>query len=107
MIYQLSKVDYRGDLKTYDNMVLQRLAAKAKEGHFSAARPGMTGTYPALFHTAEMPSEGTNLVYHFAIVETKQSFYQVSAWTLKSRAEENGPALDQVIGSFSSKDDAP
>ena len=56
------------------------------------------------FDAKQFEASGTvdkiKIKYIFTVVDTPDHFYQIVAWTLTSKFEENKPALLDVISSF-------
>jgi len=55
---------------------------------------------PAIQYEIRGGTENINVVYLHTTVETPSMFYQVLAWTLKSRFEKNKSELQEVTNSF-------
>ena len=55
---------------------------------------------PAIQYEIRGSTDNINVVYLHTTVETSQKFYQILAWTVKSRFEKNKSELQEVTNSF-------
>jgi hypothetical protein len=100
MLIRRDKEDFHGDLEAYDQRCIHGFLRDSPDGEVSPAVTLPVGSYPAIRHTFSGTVQDTNIVYHHAAVDTPDAYFEIMAWTTKSRAAASSAALDQIIDSF-------
>lgn len=100
IVLEESKQDIESDLEGYDNLVLANMKEKMSGVNLSEVTIRTLNGLPARQHRLEGTFDRLGIVYHIATVESPEAFYQVLAWTLRSKEPTAKPILEEVINSF-------
>ncbi len=100
MIIPNPRSDYEGSFKEFDELVLEVLLSSLEKTHVSPAENLTIQGHPARRRRVEGTIEKTRVVYYLVTLETKDTYYQIMAWTMPSREMTMKPMLDEVINSF-------
>lgn len=101
MVIESSKVDFVGTLDEFDQASVDHMKSALTDCKVSPAARKMLGDYPARQRTLTgVSKKNNNLFYLHTTVETADGFYQILAWTLRSRESEATPVFDQVLATF-------
>jgi hypothetical protein len=96
-----SKADFSGiDLDGYTELVLDGMRQNMEGASLSSPRELTIGGRPALQHEVRGTVDKTNVVFWVTTVEGTKNYYQVLAWTLASKADDNRSLFEKVITSF-------
>jgi hypothetical protein len=95
----------------FENMTLQKRHQTARDRmlqsmkNASGSEPVAVtiGGYPALQDELSGTKENTKLVFLHTTIETGDHYYQILAWTLKSRWNRNKELLRELTGTFRSE----
>jgi hypothetical protein len=111
-LYSVVLTEARAD---FDEMSLEkysRITRRALMKTLKSPRPAgpkkltIDGS-PAVQYEINGVMDGINVVYLHTIVEGKKNYFQLLAWTMKSKFEAEHPTLDKIVNSFHALDPAP
>ena len=100
MIIPNPRSDYEGSFKEFDELVLEVLLSSLEKSLVSPVESLTIQGHPAQRRRVEGTIEKTRVVYYLVTLETKDTHYQIMAWTMPSREMTMKPMLDEVINSF-------
>jgi hypothetical protein len=97
-----SRVDLssRVTLERYDSLSVELLRSGLSDDTLSEGRAMTIQGRSAIQHVLRGTQDHIGVVYWITTIETPQNFHRVIAWTRASRAAENEPLMQEVIGSF-------
>jgi hypothetical protein len=88
------------DLARYGEIVTETLIENAEIDGRAETRSATINGRPAIHYKISGIVDNMKVVYWLTAVEGTNNYYQVLAWTLASKAEQNGPILQKVVESF-------
>lgn len=100
MVIPNPRSDYEGTFDEFDKLVLEVLLASVEKPEVSASESLTIQGRPARRRRVEGTIEKTRVAYHLVTIETKDTYYQLMAWTMPSREATMRPTIDEVIQSF-------
>lgn len=100
MIIPNPRSDYDGSFEEFDELVLEVLVSSLEKSHASPVENLTIQGHSARRRRVEGTIEKTRVVYYLVTLETKDTYYQIMAWTMPSRELTMKPMLDEVINSF-------
>jgi hypothetical protein len=90
-------------LKQHHQLSRDRMLQKMQNSSATETVPSTIDDHPALQDEVSGTQNGTNVVFLHTTVDEGDYFQQISAWTLKSRWQEQNEQLRQITNSFHSK----
>ena len=88
------------DLARYGEIVSEALVENAQMSEDPETKSTTINGRPAIQYKISGTVDNLKVVYWLTAVEGVNNYYQVLAWTLASKAEDNAPILQQVVESF-------
>lgn len=88
------------NLENFADIVRGNLDSTLKNPTFSATRDTVINGLKAKLFSLSDGSEGVNIYYQFAYIESKNHFYQILTWTLENRKDQFTKDMDKIIASF-------
>jgi hypothetical protein len=96
-----NKSDFVGvDLDLYADETLAILLESLAINGEPTRRALTVNNKPALQYQVRGTINNLQVVYWITSIEGTHNYYQVAAWTLASKAEQNAPVFEQVVQSF-------
>jgi hypothetical protein len=96
------KSDYAGSvtLDHHTDILRKALLDQLKDGDATAPEKVTVSGNEARRYRVSGVKDGVKLAYFMTIVETADHFHHIWAWTEGSKADENGPILNQIADSY-------
>jgi len=91
---------YSNDIKGYSDLVLQGLEQNISESKKSEIIDTTINNMPARLCTISGRVEGVDAFYSLAVIQGKDRYYQILAWTLSSKEHEYKEKMNRLIYSF-------
>ena len=91
----------------YSRITRRALAKSLKSSKTTGPKKLTISSVPALQYQVSGKMDGLDVVYLHTAIEGKKNFYQILAWTQKSKFDTIRPMLDQIISSFQEVEAAP
>lgn len=88
------------NLEEYHNLLKSNLETSIDKASFSTAKDTMINGLKAKLFTASGSTQGIDIFYKFAYIESKAHFYQILTWTLLVRKDKFSKDMDKIIASF-------
>jgi hypothetical protein len=96
-----SKADFVDtEFADYNEIVAESVAANASADETPDGAALTINGRPAMRYEVHGTVDNMKVVYWLTTVDGEQNYYQVLAWTLESKAEQNAPVFDEVVQSF-------
>lgn len=104
MLITENKFDFANDmtLDRFTDITRSAMVKKVAEGDASSSEPVTINGNEGRQYTLEGVVSGVKLSYLVTTVKTASNYHQIIAWTLRSRIDQNRPALLRVTESFRS-----
>lgn len=99
LVISASKADFE-DFGGFEEACLEEAEMAIEDADVGARRALEIGGLPATQYEVSGKVSGLRVVFWYTMVEGRNGFYQVLAWTLPSRKAEAEPTLRDVINSF-------
>lgn len=104
MVLDEPKTDFpissKVDLNAYRDILRPNLEASLEKPSFSPEKDTVINGLKAKLFTLSGTTEGLDIYYKFAYIESKTHFYQVLTWTLLNRKDQFSSDMDKIIASF-------
>lgn len=101
IVIQDNKEDFADtDINAHSEATVQILLDSLTSSEVTTPTPLTVNGYTAVQTEIQGSFENINVVYLHTSIETREHFYQVVTWTLKSRFESNRSLFEQVTQSF-------
>jgi len=96
------KSDYAGDqtLDEHTDILRAALLGGLKDGDASSPEKVTINGNEGRRYRVSGVRDGVKLAYFMTIIETADHFHHIWAWTEGSKADENGPILNQIADSY-------
>lgn len=88
------------NLQEFYNIVRGNLEETLKNPTFSATRDTTINGLNAKLFSLSDNTEGVDIYYQFAYLESDKHFYQILVWTLENRKDKFTQDMDRIIASF-------
>ena len=88
------------NLENFYSIVRGNLEGTLKNPTFSAARDTTINGLKAKLFSLSDNTEGVDIYYQFAYLESDNHFYQILIWTLENRKDQYIKDMDRIIASF-------
>jgi hypothetical protein len=88
------------DLERYGEIVSEALVENTETDKLPETKSMTVNGRPAIQYKISGTVDNVKVVYWLTAVEGSKNYYQVLAWTLASKAEQNEPILQKVTESF-------
>lgn len=96
-----NKADFADvDLAQYSDVTLEILLETVEIDQEPTPTSLTVNGRPAIQYEIRGVIDNMNVVYWMTNVEGTHNYYQIVAWTLASKAEQNGPIFQEVVQSF-------
>ena len=96
------KSDYASSptLDHHTDILRKALLDQLKDGDATSPEKVTVSGYEARRYRVSGVKDGVKLAYFMTILETADHFHHIWAWTEGSKADENGPILNQIADSY-------
>ena len=88
------------NLEEYKNMLRANLEENLEHPSFSPIRDTVLNGLKAKLFSLSDKTDGIEIYYQFAYIESKTDFYQILTWTLENRKDKFSKDMDKIIASF-------
>ena len=88
------------DLEEYKNILKANLEASLENPTFSPIRDTVINGLKTKLFSLSDKTDGIEIYYQFAYIESKTDFYQILTWTLENRKDKFSKDMDKIIASF-------
>lgn len=92
------------DLDGYNNLLRNNLESSIGNPVFSPTRDTLINGLKAKMFSLSGTTQGLDIHYEFAYLESDKNFYQILTWTLLNRKDKFLPDMKKIIASFKEKE---